>query len=177
MDISLLVKLASRAWSLPILARIAEGTPCRQAPLITATGAGRTAFAASLAHLIDLGLLERNPGHGHPLRPEFRLTEAGEVAAGMAARIMAVSSDETSPLLRRSWSVPVLAVTATPRLFTEIKHTLPPITDRALSHSLQQLEAHAMVQRDVDVAARPPRPLYHAIDVGAEIAQAVGLAA
>ena len=85
MDINLLVKLSSRAWSLPILAQIARGVACRQAPLIAATGAGRTAFGASLTHLIDLKLLERNPGHGHPLRPEFRLTPAGQAAAAMGA--------------------------------------------------------------------------------------------
>lgn len=177
MDINLLVKIAARAWCLPILARIAQGTSCRQAPLIAATGAGRTAFAASLTHLIELNLLERNPGHGHPLRPEFRLTALGEEAAGMAARIMAAPGRGEVALLRRAWTVPVLAVTARPRLFTEIRNTLPPITDRALSQSLQQLESHAMVRRDVDVGARPPRPVYCAVDVGAEIARAVGLAA
>lgn len=178
MDIGLLVKLASRAWSLPILARIAEGTPCRQAPLIAATGAGRTAFGASLTHLLDLGVLERNPGHGHPLRPEFRLTPRGEVAAGMAARILSLTRDRPEdPLIRRAWTVPVLAVTAEPQLFTQIRGKLTPVTDRALSGSLRQLEAHALIRRDVDSAARPPRPVYQAIDLGAEVAEAVALSA
>lgn len=174
MDISLLVKVAARAWSLPILAHIAEGVPCRPAPLVAATGAGRTAFSASLAHLIELGLLERNPGHGHPLRPEFRLTALGEEMAGIASRIVSLAGDgPEAPLLRRAWTVPVLAVTARPRVFTDIRTQIAPITDRALSQSLQQLEDREMVRRDVDLAARPPRPSYVAVNLGAEIAEAV----
>lgn len=38
-------------------------------------------------HLIKIGLLERNPGYGHPLRPEFRLTQLGIEAA--AANMLA----------------------------------------------------------------------------------------
>ena len=174
MDIHLLVKVAARAWSLPILARIAEGTPCRPGPLIAATGAGRTAFSASLAHLIELGLLERNPGHGHPLRPEFRLTPAGEEMAGVASRIVSLAGDgPEGALLRRAWTVPVLAVTARPRVFTDIRTRIAPITDRALSQSLRQLEEREMVRRDVDLKARPPRPSYVAVNLGAEIAGVV----
>ena len=77
MDISSLVNLTSRAWALPILASLNDGIPGRQAPLLTATGASRTAFAQSIDHLISIGLLERNPGYGHPLR-RFRLTVLGK---------------------------------------------------------------------------------------------------
>ncbi|NRB01490.1 MAG: winged helix-turn-helix transcriptional regulator, partial [Rhodobacteraceae bacterium] len=115
MDIILLVKLSARAWSLPILAAFHRGVAGRQAPLLTATGAGRTAFAASLEHLIELGLVERNPGHGHPLRPEFRLTEKGRAAAEAAGEIYGVVSDDAgAAVLRRSWTLPILALTGAP---------------------------------------------------------------
>ena len=74
MDINLLVKITQRAWSMNILALMHEGTAGRQATLLAKTGAGRTAFAQSLHHLIELNLVQRNPGHGHPLRPEYILT-------------------------------------------------------------------------------------------------------
>jgi DNA-binding HxlR family transcriptional regulator len=176
MDINLLVNVTSRAWALPILAQIDAGTPCRQAPLLAATSAGRTAFAASLTHLIDLGLLERNPGHGHPLRPEFRLTAAGVEMAGIAARIIDTAKNRVdSRVIRRTWSVPIIAVTRPERHFGEIRERLSPITDRALSQSLQVLERNGLVRRDVDQTARPLRPTYRAIGPGAEIAAAIPL--
>ena len=94
MNMQLLVNLTSKAWSLKILARLHAGVSGRQAPLIAATGASRSSFAASLEHLFQLGLLERNPGHGHPLRPEFRLTDKGKAVAAMASRIEEIVPNE-----------------------------------------------------------------------------------
>ncbi len=176
MDITTLVKLTSRAWSLNILAALHSGVPGRQAPLLAATSASRTSFAASLDHLFQLGLLERNPGHGHPLRPEFRLTAEGVKAAEIASRIVATVPDETEfTLLRRSWSVPILALTETPQRFSTMKTTLASVTDRALSSALHQLEEREWIQRDIDLSARAPFPTYCAVNTGGEINRAIGL--
>ncbi|MBM1691064.1 winged helix-turn-helix transcriptional regulator [Sulfitobacter geojensis] len=176
MDINLVVKITARAWSLRILALLHEGVAGRQAALLKATQAGRTAFAQSLHHLIDLNLLERNPGHGHPLRPEYRLTPTGIDAAAMASRITRVAPDETDAvLLRRAWTLPVLSVSPAPSSFTEIKTSLPPITDRALSQTLKQLQGHNWLMRQVDTNAHPPRAKYHAVNAGLQINKAVSL--
>lgn len=151
---------------MPILSNLHAGVAGRQAPLLTATGASRTAFAQSMEHLIALGLLERNPGHGHPLRPEFRLTPHGVTAAAIAHNIQAISADEDQDLLRRSWTLPVLTVLHTPRHFNEIKRNLQTITDRALSQSLKLMEARSWVSRHVDELARPPRSIYCAVNTG-----------
>lgn len=174
MDINDLVKITSRAWSLSILALMHTGTPGRQASLLSASGAGRTALSQSLAHLINLDLLERNSGHGHPLRPEYRLTPKGVEVAAIANRIKgaALQSCERA-LLRRAWAIPVLVVSKSPRYFTDIKRELMPITDRALSQSLKQLQAHHWIQRKVDTAVRPLRPMYQAANAGARISQAI----
>ena len=171
MDIMTLVNITSRAWALPILAGLNDGVPGRQAPLLMATGASRTAFAQSIDHLMSTGLLERNPGHGHPLRPEFRLTPPGKVAAELASRIQRLSGDENQDLLRRSWTVPVLATLGRPSQFTEIKRRLMTISDRALSQSLQSMEERLWVRRSVDEAARPPKPIYSTIYTGAMISK------
>ena len=173
MDIHLLVNVSARAWALPVLARLHEGVPARQAPLMAATGAGRTAFAQSMAHLTELGLIERNPGHGHPLRPEFRLTAAGVQAAALAHRVQAVPAPQEALLLKRSWTLPVLSVLQEPRPFGDIKRALPRVTDRALSQALKGLEAQHWVSRAI-LDARPPRPIYSAVGAGAEIAEAAG---
>lgn len=173
MDIDLLVKLTSRAWSLTILSSLHRGVPGRQSRLLTASGAGRTAFAQSLVHLFDLGLLERNPGHGHPLRPEFRLTDMGKIAAALADRVLAGTQEEDLPVMRRAWTVPVLSTLSEPRHFGEIGACLPRITDRALSQSLQLLETRHWISREVDDTSRPPRALYRAVARGDAICRAV----
>ncbi|MAS15368.1 MAG: transcriptional regulator [Nitratireductor sp.] len=178
MDIDTLVKVTSRAWSLRILTLLHAGTPGRQASLLAASGASRTAFMQSLAHLVDLGLLERNPGHGHPLRPEFRLTVRGEAVATLASKIEGVVSDPSEhELLRRAWTVPVLAVAREPRYFSDIRNELAPISDRALSQSLKRLQAQHWLHREIEPAMYPPRPTYQATNVGASISQAVGMVA
>lgn len=174
MDINFLVKITSRAWSLNILELLHNGTEGRQAALLSASGASRTAFTQSLYHLIELGLLERNPGHGHPLRPEYRLTPEGISAARVADKIKkAVPKPSDQTLLRRAWTIPVLVVSHEPRYFKDIKNELRTITDRALSQSLNQLHSRDWLKRTVNVSARPPRPIYQAFDVGASISQAV----
>ncbi|PIE06468.1 MAG: transcriptional regulator [Rhodobacterales bacterium] len=177
MDIDTLAKLTAKAWSLRVPALMHEGVPGRQAPLIAASGAGRMSVVNALSHLEALGFLERTPRHGHPLRPEFRLTEAGRNVAPLAHRIDTAARDSVgSALVRKSWTVPVLAVTRRSVTFSRIRAELAPITDRALSMSLDRLHRQTWIERSVDVSMRPPRPLYRATNAGAEISRDVGLA-
>lgn len=177
MDINTIVKVTSRAWSLSILALIQSGTPARQAPLLYASGASRTAFTQSLVHLVDLGLLERNPGHGHPLRPEYRLTAKGAEIAVIAQKIQTVAPlQDQAAILRRAWTIPILAVSRDPRYFGEIKSDLTVISDRALSQSLLKLRQNGWVHREVDATKNPPRSLYQAANAGKNICLAINLA-
>lgn len=171
MYIKTFVNITSRAWALPILSNMYAGVAGRQATLLTATGASRTAFAQSMEHLIKIGLLERNPGHGHPLRPEFRLTELGTTAAAIAHQIHGVTGNEDRDLLRRSWTVPILTALYTPSHFNDIKRNLPAITDRALSQSLKSMEDRSWVRRSVSETARPPRSIYCATNTGGQISK------
>lgn len=171
MDIHSLVNITSRAWALSILSNLHDGVAGRQAALIAATGASRSAFAQSMEHLIEIGLLERSPGHGHPLRPEFRLTPNGVTAAAIANKVRCVSGDDDQDLLRRAWTLPVLTTLQMPRHFNEIRRNLSTITDRALSQTLKSMEDRSWVHRDVDSTARPPKSIYSAVNVGAIISQ------
>ncbi|WP_039019033.1 winged helix-turn-helix transcriptional regulator [Halocynthiibacter namhaensis] len=174
MYINQFVNITTRAWTLPILAKLHDGVAGRQAPLLAATGAGRTAFAQSMEHLIQLELLERNPGHGHPLRPEFRLTTTGQAAAELAYNVYSHAEEGDQGLLRRSWTLPVLAALQSSGQFSMIQRRLPRITDRALSQSLKTLEDRAWVHRCVDVQARPLRPVYQPANTGETISRIVG---
>ena len=171
MYISSFVNIASKAWTLPILSSLHVGVAGRQATLLAATGASRTAFAQSMDHLIKSGLLERNPGYGHPLRPEFRLTQLGKEAAAIADKIQRVSSEDDQSLLRKSWTLPVLTSLQKPSHFNEIKRNLHTITDRALSQTLKSMEVRDWVHRRVDQTARPPRSIYSAVNTGGMISK------
>lgn len=171
MYISSFVNITSKAWALPILSSLHLGVAGRQAPLLTATGASRSAFAQSMDHLIEHGLVERTPGYGHPLRPEFRLTPIGIEAAALAHKVQRVTSEDDQRLLRRSWTLPVLTTLQTPSHFNDIKRNLQTITDRALSQSLKSMEARDWVQRSVHDTARPPRSIYRAVNTGGMISQ------
>ncbi len=171
MSICGIVNITQRAWALSILAALHRAVPGRQAPLLAATGAGRAAFVQSMAHLVELDLVERNPGHGHPLRPEFRLTEAGTRAAALAHSVFEAVAESETPLLRRTWTLPVLSLLQGPCQFRDIRWGLPRITDRALSQTLKGLEAQDWVLRSIE-GTRPPRPLYMPIGAGAAIAKA-----
>ena len=166
--------ITSRAWAMPILSHLHNGISGRQATLMAATGASRTAFAQSMEHLIKSGLLERNPGYGHPLRPEFRLTSMGVKAALIANKVQSVSTNEDQDLLRRSWTLPILTSLHTSSHFNDIKRNLQTITDRALSQSLKSMEHRHWVQRSVDNAARPPRSIYNAVNTGEMISKVTG---
>lgn len=174
MYIKSFVNITSKAWTLPILSNLHIGVAGRQATLLAATGASRTAFVQSMDHLIKMGLLERNPGYGHPLRPEFRLTQLGKEAAAIADKVQRVSSEDDQRLLRKSWTLPVLASLQTPSNFSNIKRTLQTITDRALSQSLKSMEVKDWVHRRVDETARPPKSIYSAVNTGGMISKITG---
>ncbi len=175
MDIRFLVKLTSKAWSLKILGLLDAGVPGRQASLIAETQASRTSLASSLEHLIALGLVEKNPGHGHPLRPELRLTEAGALAGATANRILASVPQEGSfGLIKKAWTVPILAVTARPQRFSFIKSQLGTVTDRALSKSLSALEEQWWIRRTIEYSQRSPFPTYQAVSAGKRINRVFG---
>lgn len=169
MDIKAFVNLTSRAWALTILSLLHAGVPGRQAPLLAKSGASRTAFAQSLQHLVEQAMLERNPGHGHPLRPEYRLTGHGARAAKLAHQIQQTVKPGDQFLLRRAWTLPILTTLQEPGHFNDIKRVLPMITDRALSQSLKSMEDRKWVRRSVDDLARPPRSLYSAINTGRKL--------
>ena len=174
MDITTFVNITSRAWSLAILANMHRGAAGRQAVLLKATGANRTAFSQSMNHLMELGLVERNPGHGHPLRPEFRLTKLGATVGKIAHHIDEVTEFEDQNLIRRMWTVPILTSLNAMSHFNDIKRNLPAITDRALSHSLRSMEERNWVSRTISHKTRPPRSTYHAINTGEKISQIAG---
>lgn len=161
MDKSVLVKLCSRTWSLTALGLMADGIAGRTSPLAAAAGCGRTAMQASITHLVEIDLLERNPGYGHPLRPEFRLTTQGEPIADWASTLNTIiRSTADRRLLRTKWTLPLISCLPERTRYAELRRQLTPVTDRALSLSLGQLSERRWISRQVSTDLSPPAVSY-----------------
>ncbi len=176
------VDLAHRRWTIPLLAQINQArlshdsTGARLVGLIHRLGIGRETLRQTLDFATAHGWVVRNPGHGHPLRPEFVLTETGTALAPACARVWrtAVLLD-AAEVLGRKWTPPVLRVLAAgPARFGVLKAGLVShrITDRALSRALQDLQAAGLVSRQV-VDERPPGVRYAATDRARPLVQAI----
>ncbi|MBT8485319.1 MAG: GntR family transcriptional regulator [Phycisphaerales bacterium] len=145
------IALFHRRWAVPVLVALAEGQGAKFVTLASRLGVGRPTLRATLDDLVALGLVERNPGYGHPMRPEYLLTAEGARLAPSSGRLLAtVRRLDIEPLAFRKWSMPLTYVLgAEPRRFRELREELPQITPRALTLSLKDLGEAALVRRAV----------------------------
>ena len=163
-------RLTAGRWLVPLLAFLGAEGGSRFAVMANRLGVSRSVLAASLIQLAEAGWIARNPGHGHPLRPEYVLTPAGEAVAGFCARVMAQRARlGLDPGLTR-WSMPVVARLDRGRArFSDLKAPLAPITPRALSLTLKQLVAGDLVGRELE-ARYPPVAIYGLTKRGRKLA-------
>src|SRR5436305_2442862 len=151
-----LIELFHHRWAPPALALLDERGGARFVELQRKLGVGHASLVRALGTLIDLGYVRRNPGHGHPLRPEYVVAPAGRRVAPLAHAVLAASARET---LLKKWSVPVLVALESERRFSELHAALPAVTPRALALALRDLEDARLVTRDVR-PTRPPSTVY-----------------
>jgi DNA-binding HxlR family transcriptional regulator len=157
--VSTLVVLCHHRWSLPVLAEIGRTGGSRFATITGRLGVTGESLRRTLAYLQGEGLVERNPGYGHPLRPEYVLTPAGRRIAPNAREILKTLTGREDTGLKK-WSLPVLAALAGPRRFSELRAELP-VTARGLALALSELESAGLVRRTV-TDDRPPQTHYEA---------------
>ncbi|MDK2760337.1 MAG: winged helix-turn-helix transcriptional regulator [Sphingopyxis sp.] len=157
----LLVQLGSHRWLVPLLADLGAHRGARFAELIHRLGLPRDSLARTLDAAAAQGWVGRNPGHGHPLRPEYLLTEAGKIAATRAATIAdAQAAIGFAPGAATRWTLPIVAgIGSGHDRFNALSRLLAPATPRALSQGLVALDRHGLIVRDV-VDTRPPISLY-----------------
>lgn len=162
-------------WLVPLMAHVAgAGGGSRFAAMLAALGASRSALTASLAALQAAGWLARNPGHGHPLRPEYVLTPAGEPIAAFCAQVMTQRVKlglEPGQLSR--WSLPLVArLDREKARFSTLRDSLRPVTPRALSLTLKQLLGVGLVDRALEDEF-PPIAIYGLTARGRDLAAAL----
>ncbi len=158
-----LIALFHHRWAVPALAELHRSKGAKLVTLARRTGASSGSMRQTMSHLIELGWVRRNPGYGHPLRPEYLLTKRGERVGPACAQLMAaIESSLDMNVALKKWTLPALqAIGRGPSRFGEIASRLTGITDRALARSLHDLQQESLVQRDIH-DGRPPFAAYHA---------------
>ncbi|MEI4506649.1 winged helix-turn-helix transcriptional regulator [Sphingopyxis sp. CCNWLW253] len=169
----MLIQLGSHRWLVPLLADLAAHRGARFVELIHRLGLSRDSLTRTLEAAATIGWVARNPGHGHPLRPEYILTEAGAAAAARAATIAeAQQKIDLPPGAATRWGFPlVVGIGAGHDRFNALSRLLAPATPRALSQGLTALGKHGLVTREV-LDMRPPASRYDLTQSGALLAAA-----
>ena len=105
----------------------------------------------------------RNTGYGHPLRPEYALTDYGTIISAECRVLLEQIKPPERDIILKKWSMPCICV-ARPggTSFTEFRRTLPTITPRALSWAIGDLTAGEII--DVQRLAARSHPSYHLTD-------------
>jgi DNA-binding HxlR family transcriptional regulator len=168
---STLVALFHNRWSVPILAELHRQRGSRFVTLSRILGLSRESLRRTLAALIEGGLVGRNPGYGHPLRPEYVLTSAGERIAGACRPLVErLRRNELEEVGYKKWSMPVVyALGGGARRFSELREALEGISPRALALALKDLEAAGLVDRRV-TDDYPPATVYRLTTIGRPLA-------
>lgn len=161
-DLRAMVALCHHRWSIPVIAALGAAGGAKFVTLANKLGVSRDALSRTLAALDSQDLAMRNPGYGHPMRPEYLLTPDGErVAPACAALVARIARLDAQDACWAKWGLPVLAALAGgARRFTDLRAALPPVTPRALTQTLDRLCASALVRRRVEADERPPRVSY-----------------
>ena len=166
--------LLSGRWLIPLMAHLADAGGSRFAAMQAQLGPSRSALTASLDQLTRQGWVARNQGHGHPLRPEYVLTEAGLEIGAFCQRVMATRTRlglEAGQLSR--WSLPVAArLGRSDERFTSLRTALAPVTPRALSLTLKQMLSASLIRRSLEESF-PPIPIYGLTTRGRRLADAL----
>ena len=153
-----------------MLAEIERTRGSRFATLTGKLGVSGESLRRTLRALQEDGLVDRNPGYRHPLRPEYVLTGRGRALGPPAQRLVRALRGREEVGLKK-WSLPVLAALDRPRRFSELAAALPDATPRALALALKDLHAAGLVRRTV-LDDHPPSVLYELTAEGRPIAAA-----
>ena len=169
-----LVDLVHHRWAVPLLALLFERDGAKFVTLAHHLGLSRDSLSRTLAALAERDLVARNPGHGHPLRPEWILTPAGRRLGPWCVRLRdRVAALGLEDLGFRKWSLPcVEALAGGGRGFSELARALGAISPRALTLALGGLEGEGLVARRV-AASATSQAVYALTPTGRRLAPAL----
>lgn len=167
-------RLGEGRWVVPLMALLSRERGARFAAMAHRFGLSRHSLSRTLEQLRAWGWVTPNPGHGHPLRPEYVLTDAGAPAGRVCEKIMAERARlGLEPAHLPRWSLPLVAGLGGEWLrFGDLRARLDPVTPRALSLTLQQMVGCDLVDRRLEQGFAVV-PLYGLTRRGQELAEAL----
>lgn len=145
-----LIELAHHRWNIPVVAELHRRSGAKFVTLANALGVSRSSLSASLNDLIDLGLVKRNPGYGHPMRPEYLLTDSGAAIGDRCLRLVQLlDRRDEAEVGYRKWTLPlVAAVGEGVERFSDIRIALGDrATPRAIAMGLKSMLSAGWAQR------------------------------
>ncbi len=169
--LSALIELCHYRWSIPVLSVLQISGGEKFVTLRNRLGVSPDALRRSLDSLIAADLVRTNTGYGHPMRPEYVITDAGRTHGRSCERLyreLRRLNDEQVCL--NKWSMPALVgVEVGNDRFNDLKRLLPGATPRALTLSLKNLAREQLVVRRV-IDEYPPAVSYQSSKRGSRIA-------
>ena len=157
-----LIRLAHYRWNIPVIAELERRSGAKFVTLAHSLGAARGSLSTSLKDLISQGLVIRNPGYGHPMRPEYLLTPAGAEIGERCLRLEKLLRRRgEADLGYRKWTLPlVVAIGDGVHRFGEVRESLGAhATPRAVALGLKQLLSANWAERSL-VDSYPPTAGY-----------------
>ena len=148
--------LFQKRWNVRILALLHESKGARFVVMKHGLNVNADSLTRSLQFLMKGGWVQRNPGYGHPLRPEYILTPRGHAVAPRCSKLVrAVDRLDVAETVYRKWSVPLLVtIEAGTVRFNGLRETLD-INPRALTQGLQRLCASELILQRLEYSLTP----------------------
>lgn len=173
-SITTISELGRYRWTVPLLAFLATHGGGRFVHMANSMGIPRESLSRTLEAAVAAGWVIRNPGHGHPLRPDYVLTaEGARVGEGCRAVILSQAAAGLPPDALTRWSLPVIRLVADGHnRFNAIARGLEGVTPRALTGSLKALVGHDVLHRRV-TDGFPPASDYALTGRGVMLADAL----
>ena len=170
-----LIDLAHHRWNIPVVAELHRRSGAKFITLANSLGASRSSLSTSLNDLIEQGLVMRNPGYGHPMRPEYLLTPHGDDIGDQCLRLARLlERRDEADLAYRKWTLPlVAAIGARVKRFSEVRTALgEQATPRAITLGLKSMLSVDWAERSL-IDDYPPAAGYALMPKGQRVLELV----